>query len=243
MRKGVTHQRCRYLFQGAWLLILTGLAAAGAGGKAWAGLLVAGIAAGLLVRRAACSCACPLFPLGELLWRGGERLFGRTFTPPFWLDLLLRSAKYLVMAGIAIALIRGEPLLPAAVQFSTVAALAGTLLVLSLFFQLPWCRYLCPAGALLGLISTASRLKIRRSPRHCVRCHRCDQRCPANLAVMLGTSVHSPECFACYRCVDGCPAPGALDFASPGGRPLPAWQTGIAVSALLLAGLLVALSL
>lgn len=228
----VSHQIVRYLFQSGWLILLVVLVLTGVGAKVWLGLLLAALLSTLLVKRAACSFVCPLFPVGELLWRGGARLFGRNLTVPFWFDLVLRSAKYLVLAWIGIAMGTG---------FSypvPIIVLLAVLAFLSFFFQLPWCRYLCPAGALFGLVSMASLLKIRRSPPHCVRCHKCSNRCPANLPVMLRTTLRSPECFACYRCVDGCPAPNALDFAAPGNRAVPAWLTGIMVSGLMIVGML-----
>jgi polyferredoxin len=189
----------------------------------------------LLVKRAACSFACPVFPVGELLWRTGERWFGRNFATPFWFDLVLRTSKYLVLGWVVIVLYRGQILDMPWAQHAVPLLVA--LLFLSVFFQMPWCRYLCPYGALLGLVAMASLLKIRRSSRHCVRCHQCDHRCPAILPVMLRTTVRSPECFACYRCVDGCPAPGALALTAPGdNRAVPAWLVGLLLTLVLLSG-------
>lgn len=226
------HQQSRYLFQALWLLLIGALLLGGAGVQLWVGLLAAGLLSALLFKRAACSVACPLFALGELLWRAGARQFGRNFSPPFWFDLVLRSAKYLLLGWAGLGLYTGSwPALAAGAWLGV--ALLAALLILSLFFQLPWCRYLCPYGALLGLAALPSLLTIRRSPRHCVRCHKCSNRCPANLPVMLRTSVRSAECFACYRCVDCCPAPGALAFAAPGHRPVPAWLTGLLLTMLL----------
>ncbi len=222
------HQLWRYLFQAGWLLIIAALALGNPAPSVWTGLLVAGLVSALLVKRAACSCGCPIFPLGELLWRGGEKLCGRTFALPFWFDLVLRSAKYLVLGWILVAFYQGQ--VPEIAGAQHAAPLLATLLIFSLVLQMPWCRYLCPYGALVGLVSMASLLKIRRSPNHCVRCHKCSNRCPANLPVMLLTTIRSPECFTCYRCVDGCPAPAALALAAPGNRPVPAWLMGVVVS-------------
>lgn len=233
------HKHWRYLFQTLWLLIVAGLVLAGAGWPVWSGLLAAALLSALLFKRAACSFVCPLFALGESLWRTGKRWFGSNYAAPFWFDLVLRSGKYLLLAWVVLALYAGE--VPEMMRARHAVPLLAAILVLSLFFQMPWCRYLCPYGALLGLASLASLLKIRRSPRHCVRCHQCDHRCPANLPVMLRTSVRSPECFACYRCVDGCPASGALAFATPGNRPVPAWLTGIVLSGALITGLALSL--
>lgn len=237
----VSHQIMRYRFQAFWLSVFAVIALAGAPSQAWAGLLGAGLFSALFLKRAACSFACPVFPLGELLWRGGEKLCGRTFAAPFWLDLVLRSGKYLVLGWLLLAFTGGH--LAAGIRAWHAVPLLAALLILSLLFQMPWCRYLCPYGALTGLLSLASLLKIRRSPRHCVRCHKCSNRCPASLPVMLRTTVRSPECFACYRCVDGCPAPGALDMATPGNRPVPARLVGALVSATLILGLTVGMIL
>jgi polyferredoxin len=238
-----SHQSRRYFFQAFWLVVFAGLWLGRAEPRLWVGLLLAGLGSALLVKRAACSFGCPLFAVGELLWRTGARRFGRNFAPSFWFDLALRAAKYLLLAWVLLALCTdglaaqaGSALPPAAW-----VALLAALLLLSLFFQLPWCRYLCPYGALLGLVALLSPLKVRRSPRHCVRCHKCSNRCPASLPVMLRTTVHSPECLACYRCVDGCPAPGALDLALPGNRPVPAWLTGMVLSGALITGLALSL--
>ncbi len=229
------HQQSRYIFQAVWFAVFFALLLNNAPPQAWIGLLAAALLSSLLVKRAACSFVCPLFPIGELLWRSGEKLFGRTFAPPFWFDLVLRSGKYLLLAGLAWGYFHGSAPMQ---QAAPLPVLLAALLVLGLFFQMPWCRYLCPAGALFGLASLASLGKIRRTPRHCVRCHKCSHRCPASLPVMQLTTVRSAECFACYRCVNGCPAPAALDFAAPGNRVIPAWLTGIVAGTILLAGLL-----
>jgi polyferredoxin len=195
-------------------------------------ILLAALLTGLLLKRGFCSWICPVFTLSEQLWRLGARLCGRTFAPPFWLDLLLRSLKYLLLFFFLFQIVILMPLagldrfLASAYHqtadfsmlrfFMTPGVVALTFFsvfsLLALFVQNPWCRYLCPYGALLGLVSLCSVSRIRRSPQHCVRCGACSSHCPAWLPVMLLKSVRSPECFACYRCVQGCPAPDAGDF-------------------------------
>ena len=195
-------------------------------------ILLAALLTGLLLKRGFCSWICPVFSLGEVLWRLGHKLFGRNFIPPFWIDLPLRSLKYLLLAFFLFAALFAMPL-PALEAFlaapyhqivdvrmlhfftdpsATVLIFVSITIVLSIFVKLSWCRYLCPYGALLGIVSLASLGKIRRYPQKCVRCNACSHRCPASLPVMLKTTIRSAECFACYRCVAGCPAPGALSF-------------------------------
>lgn len=198
-------------------------------------IVLAALLAALLLKRGFCSWICPVFTMTEGLWRLGRRLFGRNFAPPLWLDLPLRSLKYLLLAFFLWSVFLAMPLPglqaflgsdyhrivdvrmldffrhPSTFFLGFIALFA----VLSLFVQLPWCRYLCPYGALLGVLSIASLGKIRRDEKACAHCGACSARCPAWLPVRFLKTVRSPECFACYRCVAGCPAPGALHFALP----------------------------
>jgi Fe-S-cluster-containing hydrogenase component 2 len=119
---------------------------------------------------------------------------------------------------------------PSALALTVLAVLA----LLCLFVQMAWCRYLCPYGALLGLLSLFSLCKISRSEKLCIRCGLCSARCPAWLPVMHKKTVRSAECYACYRCVHGCPAPGAVTMKAAGRLLIPS-----ALFALLLLTLLI----
>jgi len=199
-------------------------------------ILLAALLSALLLKRGFCSWLCPIFPLSEGLWRLGQKLFGRTFAPPFWLDLLLRSLKYLLLGFFAYQILWLMPL-PALRAFlaspyhkiadvrllwffqhpsATLLAVLAALALLCLCVQMAWCRYLCPYGALLGLLSIFSAGKICRDEKLCIRCGLCSARCPAWLPVRHKRTVRSPECYACYRCVHGCPAPGAVEMKLAG---------------------------
>lgn len=210
-------------------------------------ILLAALLTALLLKRGFCSWVCPVFPISEGLWRLGNRLFGRTFAPPFWLDLPLRGLKYLLLGFFATQILwlmplpglrafLGSPYHKLAdirlLQFfqqpsTTLLAVLATLAILCLFVQMAWCRYLCPYGALLGLLSLFSLCKIGRSERLCIRCGLCSSRCPAWLPVMQKKTVRSAECYACYRCVHGCPAPGAVEMRVAGRLVLPSAVFGL----------------
>ncbi len=216
-------------------------------------ILLAALLTGLLLKRGFCSWVCPIFPLSEGLWRLGQRLFGRSFSPPFWLDIPLRSLKYLLLGFflVQIGWLMPFPGLRAflASNYHVVAdvrlleffrhpsllliLVLLALALLCLLVQMAWCRYLCPYGALLGLVSLLSLGKIGRSERLCIRCGLCSARCPAWLPVRFKQVVRSPECYACYRCVHNCPAPGAVTF-----RFLQRWTVPSWLFALLLLGLI-----
>jgi Fe-S-cluster-containing hydrogenase component 2 len=106
--------------------------------------------------------------------------------------------------------------------------------------QNPWCRYLCPYGALTGLFGLLSPTRIRRNADLCIDCAKCAKACPAGLPVDRVSSVRSAECSACMLCVTSCPAVGALDLSVSTRRVLPAW--GLATAALAIFLVLVGLA-
>jgi len=88
----------------------------------------------------------------------------------------------------------------------------------SLIYKNFWCRYLCPYGALLGLLSYLSPTKIRRNEEKCMHCGACTRNCPSLLPVDKKEVVSSPECFGCLTCVSHCPSEGALDITLKAGK-------------------------
>ncbi len=199
-------------------------------------ILLSVILVSMLLRRSFCSWICPVGTVSELLWKRGFSLMRRNISPPRWLDLLLRSPKYLLLAFFlySIFLAMSAPQVSAflASDYAKVADvrllefflnLSGTplvvilvLLLLSLQMKNPFCRYLCPYGALLGLAALLSPAKVTRHKEQCVSCGVCNQLCPANIPVMEKSRVHSTECIGCWRCISHCRAEGALSMDLPG---------------------------
>ncbi|MCH5276535.1 MAG: 4Fe-4S dicluster domain-containing protein [Desulfovibrionaceae bacterium] len=83
-----------------------------------------------------------------------------------------------------------------------------------------WCRYLCPAGAVLGLFSRRS-FRTRHVSAACTSCGRCSARCPAGIIRNARPTEPCPsECLACQTCVSVCPH-GAVRYDSGGSRAVP----------------------
>jgi len=120
----------------------------------------------------------------------------------------------------------------------TAAIVLGFLVVASVLVQNFWCRYLCPYGALLGLASLLSPLRIRRSAPACIDCAKCAKACPSALPVDKLITIKSAECTGCLECVAVCPSEGALHLAlprwtrSPNDGRLPAWAMAAAIAVL-----------
>lgn len=222
------------------------------------------VASGLLLKRAFCSWVCPVGTLSEIFAAVGRRVFGRKLRLPRWLDLPLRGVKYLLLAFFVwVIVFRMTPatiadfldspynrvadlrmldffLHPSPLALKILGALALGSIVIPYF----WCRYLCPYGALVGLLSLVSPLKVTRTAKSCIDCGLCTRACPSNLPVERLHRVTSDECFACMSCVAACPVPDALQIRGPGfwRRPVrPAW-VAILVAILFGGGILAAKS-
>jgi polyferredoxin len=68
-----------------------------------------------------------------------------------------------------------------------------------------WCRYLCQYGALLGLVSLISPIRVSRREENCTDCELCTEACPNQIKVHEKQKIISPECNACLNCINDCP--------------------------------------
>lgn len=199
-------------------------------------LLLTICAVSLLLRRSFCSWICPVATVSELSWKTGFKIFRRNLRLPGWLDIVLRSLKYLLLIAFIYSIVIAMP--PAALHdfiqsdyhkqadvrmlnfFLHLSPLAAgvilVLLLLSLPLKNPFCRYLCPYGALLGLLAMLSPVRVTRDKQACVSCGVCSQVCPTHIDVMHKSSVASPECIGCWRCIGYCRAQGALSMRLAG---------------------------
>jgi len=219
-------------------------------------LLISFLSISFLFRKAFCSWLCPVGTLSEYLWRAGKKLLRCNFQLPRWLDLPLRGLKYLLLGFFVWAVSTMPAAAIAAFMQSPYGVIAdvkmlnffrhigetglivlGVLVGASVLVQNFWCRYLCPYGALLGLTSLFSPVRVRRNAAACIDCAKCAKACPSALAVDKLVSIKSAECTGCMECVAVCPAQGALQMALPEVRripnrgQIPAWAMAAGIAA------------
>ena len=177
-----------------------------------------------------CGWICPFGTFQEFMSRIGKKIFKKKFNRfiPYKYDRYLRFLRYIVLIRIIQMTARSGVLLFAKVdpyyalfQFWTgeVAISAIIMLVVvmiaSLFVERPFCKYFCPFGALLGLFNLIRIFPLKRNPKTCISCAKCDRTCPMNIPVSSLETVRNHQCISCYQCTSGdgdCPVPHTLEF-------------------------------
>ncbi|MEP7363648.1 MAG: 4Fe-4S binding protein [Acidobacteriota bacterium] len=205
-------------------------------------LFVTFAAMSLLFRKAFCGWLCPVGTLSEALWRFGEKRLRLSVKPlsvkPWkWIDVPLRSLKYILLglflyavgsmgAGALAGFLASPYGIIADVKMlnlfrnlgHTGAIVLAVLVAGSLAVRNFWCRYLCPYGALMGLLALASPLRITRNAASCIDCGACSRACPSYLPVDKLIQIKSAECIGCQACVDSCPVSDTLWMQAPARR-------------------------
>ena len=191
---------------------------------------------GVLLGRFACGFLCPFGWLQELLHKiPGKKLSTRRLRPLTYLKYVVLAlavvalpvlvvddigmgdpffCKYLCPQGVlegAIPLATANPGIRAALGplFSWKLAVLVAVVVLSVVFFRPFCKWVCPLGAFYGLMNKVSLLEVSLDHDRCVSCGRCAAACQMDVDVTA--SPNSAECIRCGKCIGACPV-DALDF-------------------------------
>jgi polyferredoxin len=187
----------------------------------------------IVIRNGFCGWVCPIGSISEVLYKSGSIILGKNLSLPLWLDRGLRGVKYLLLVFFLYIIlpmsaedlgrfIHGPYNRIADVKmyffFSQISTLALVILLALAFFSLFikhfWCRYGCPYGALLGLLSRFSPFHIQRNADRCLGCGSCDRTCPNSISVSQMTHIRSEECRACFSCLEACPRRDVLHFGT-----------------------------
>ena len=170
-----------------------------------------------------CGWACPFGFLQDML----AKIPTKKFIPPQWTGHL----RYVVLAVavVAVPYLFGEDhflfvcrLCPAgalekALPDVVTAALTGKeipwpnaikITVIVLFFtgvllvRRPWCKMLCPLGAIFGVFNRFSVFSMRIDEDGCTKCKSCHKLC--DIGLKPDQQINAPECIRCLECIK-CP--------------------------------------
>ncbi len=94
----------------------------------------------------------------------------------------LGAAVVLAATGTAFLICRYDPFVGLFRRSGDVnmLVLGGCFLAVGMFVGRPYCRWLCPYGAILGLASRVAKRHVQIPPEECIRCRLCEDACPYN---------------------------------------------------------------
>ena len=78
-----------------------------------------------------------------------------------------------------------------------------SILILSIKYSRPFCKYVCPLGAVYGCFNPVSVYRLKVDEQKCIHCGKCKQVCCADIPVW--EKPNSPDCIRCGDCKAACP--------------------------------------
>ena len=186
---------------------------------------------GVLLGRFICGFLCPFGWFQELLHRiPFRKLSTKKLKPLRYLKYaVLLVAVIILPAAVTNDTGLGDPFfckyicpqgvlegaIPLATANSSIRAALGSLftlkvcilavvILLSIIFYRPFCKWLCPLGAFYALFNRISLLNIETDRDKCITCGRCADVCGMDIDITR-TPGHT-ECIRCGVCINNCPA-------------------------------------
>jgi polyferredoxin/ferredoxin len=83
-----------------------------------------------------------------------------------------------------------------------IAAIFAAALLSNLVIPRFYCRFVCPLGALFGILSRFSLWRIGKTEEKCTDCHLCERNCEG--ACEPAGTIRIPECVLCLNCLEEC---------------------------------------
>ena len=185
---------------------------------------------GVLLGRFICGFLCPFGWLQELLYKiPTKKLSTKKLKPLTYLKYVILAVMVVLLPAIIVSDVGiGDPffckylcpqgVLEGAIPLSAVnagirAALGSlftwklavllTVVVLSVLFFRPFCKWICPLGAFYALLNKVSLFQMKVDKNKCVSCGKCARVCKMDVDVTK-TPNHT-ECIRCGMCISTCP--------------------------------------
>lgn len=188
---------------------------------------------GALLGRLVCGFLCPFGLVQDLLYKlpfgkkitsfRGDKLLRKLkyvilavfviLMPLFLVDILGQGAPYFCKLICPAGTLEGG--IPLVLLNQTLRGTVGWLyawknvllfitVLLSILIYRPFCKYICPLGAVYSVLQPVSVFRYRVDPKECTGCGACAKVC--KMQVDPVKNANHPECIRCGQCKAACPA-------------------------------------
>jgi NosR/NirI family transcriptional regulator, nitrous oxide reductase regulator len=178
----------------------------------------------VLLGRIFCGWVCPMGAVQSFIYRKELRKKTRIINAGIKLYNWPRYTKYFVLAGlVASVLVTRTPAFASIDPFKALfnfdfsllipTIILVILLLISLFWGFPWCKYICPLGAFLSIFARFSFFRIRIAD-NCTNCGACHKVFCEYGAIKPGEAkpeINQTDCVRCGECISHCPK-AAIDL-------------------------------
>lgn len=178
-----------------------------------------------------CGWICPLGSIQEWFGKLGRKIFKTKFNNiiPAKYDKYLRFIRYIILVRVVYEISYTGKLIfqdvdpyYALFNFWSEEVAIGSLvillvtLILSLIIERPWCKYVCPFGAVMGISNLFRIFKIKRNKSTCISCGACDRACPMNINISESNIIRNHQCISCMKCTseEACPISDTVEFTT-----------------------------
>nr|WP_308593012.1 4Fe-4S binding protein [uncultured Criibacterium sp.] len=122
------------------------------------------------------------------------------FSSPYFCKLICPSGTF--FASFPLLLVKTSLRDAIGLLFFNKLTLLLVFVFLSIKYYRPFCKYICPLGALYGLFNRVSFFRFEVDDKKCTLCKQCERACP--MEIKTYQTPNSADCIRCMKCINAC---------------------------------------